>query len=872
MRAMDAHASTASKAERLSVRLTHDATIHERHDPVSDTTTPDGGSSHLRVFRAFPCPLSCLSSLANLLSPSLFLQQLLPTVRDSDNDQTRSTSTSGRTHTHRWVGALAAVGALTMAVASGSVGPGAAKLGQALRGGVSTYTAARDTAAANPVPMLPLSNQPHPAASLGESRLFRLGAETLTTESALGQEAEVNTEADAATPEEGMLEEGTLEEGTPEEVATESEEMVPEQDAETAEENPEEENPAEVSVSEEATDTQPEQPEQPSDEQSEQPSESDESNDVASEGDAQVESTEGIESPSDLPPVQIEQYKGTLGGLAENGQPTFDTRMPDEFEAFRTAGFGADAEAANAGDDAFEAASAYIFDENSSVGGKEAMGKQAGEDGKSSEESSEESLEESKDKSSTSPSFYPKDLLAVAMRDDPIANEYLPPTLNGFDMLATDWFHKPVEPRGGGENKFKVCIDQGAKSWDSAYAIGLDNLFRGGVCFDEVTEDNCQDADVVIFNEGVFLWGAGHRNAAGAIELPPKSNENQVYLYFAHEAAGTFGWELKDDNVMKQFDYLAYFDRSTSAVWWPFGPTLRSMLSDFKFYARPRKNRVPGVAWLAVDCLPLRTRILQEIAVHFPVFSIGTCQNNAQSPAGLPGRGSGESSFQDKMSDYMFYFAVENGGECPGYATEKVFLALARGSVPIYFGDEQVVSTMPSPESFVDLKKYDSPEKLAARLHAIATDDKVYDEVHAWRYQDPSQWSQGFRELIRVMSTDVKYSVCHVLHKGTNLYPEAKAQTECNYDFSVMGQRVDAWPDHGSIKNPLEHFDKTCEEAKEECWTFKNPEVYAGVDTSVEDDAGDKQSDESEDASTKDNSDEADPEAVVLAYRRAFLR
>lgn len=867
MRAMDAHASTASKAERLSVRLTHDATIHERHDPVSDTTTPDGGSSHLRVFRAFPCPLSCLSSLANLLSPSLFLQQLLPTVRDSDNDQTRSTSTSGRTHTHRWVGALAAVGALTMAVASGSVGPGAAKLGQALRGGVSTYTAARDTAAANPVPMLPLSNQPHPAASLGESRLFRLGAETLTTESALGQEAEVNTEADAATPEEGILEEGT-----PEEVATESEEMVPEQDAETAEENPEEENPAEVSVSEEATDTQPEQPEQPSDEQSEQPSESDESNDVASEGDAQVESTEEIESPSDLPPVQIEQYKGTLGGLAENGQPTFDARMSDEFEAFRTAGFGADAEAANAGDDAFEAASAYIFDENSSVGGKEAMGKQAGEDGKSSEESSEESLEESNDKSSTSPSFYPKDLLAVAMRDDPIANEYLPPTLNGFDMLATDWFHKPVEPRGGGENKFKVCIDQGAKSWDSAYAIGLENLFRGGVCFDEVTEDNCQDADVVIFNEGVFLWGAGHRNAAGAIELPPKSNENQVYLYFAHEAAGTFGWELKDDNVMKQFDYLAYFDRSTSAVWWPFGPTLRSMLSDFKFYARPRKNRVPGVAWLAIDCLPLRTRILQEIAVHFPVFSIGTCQNNAQSPAGLPGRGSGESSFQDKMSDYMFYFAVENGGECPGYATEKVFLALARGSVPIYFGDEQVVSTMPSPESFVDLKKYDSPEKLAARLHAIATDDKVYDEVHAWRYQDPSQWSQGFRELIRVMSTDVKYSVCHVLHKGTNLYPEAKAQTECNYDFSVMGQRVDAWPDHGSIKNPLEHFDKTCEEAKEECWTFKNPEVYAGVDTSVEDDAGDKQSDESEDASTKDNSDEADPEAVVLAYRRAFLR
>jgi hypothetical protein len=209
------------------------------------------------------------------------------------------------------------------------------------------------------------------------------------------------------------------------------------------------------------------------------------------------------------------------------------------------------------------------------------------------------------------------------------------------------------------------------------------------------------------------------------------------------------------------------------------------------------------------------------------VFSLGSCQNNAQAPAGLPGRGSGDARFQDLMSTYMFYFAVENCGECPGYATEKVFLALTRGSVPIYFGDENVLATMPTPESFVDLKKFDTPTKLAARLHAIATDDAVFDSVHAWWYQDPTTWSPGFRQLIRVMSTDIKYGVCHVLQKGTDVYPAAAAQNECDFDFSVMGQRVDAWPDHGAIKNPLEHFSKTCEEAREECWTFKEPERYS---------------------------------------------
>ena len=259
-----------------------------------------------------------------------------------------------------------------------------------------------------------------------------------------------------------------------------------------------------------------------------------------------------------------------------------------------------------------------------------------------------------------------RDLLAEAMRDDPERHAYLPPMFQGFDMQASDWKHQPLAPRGGGKNRFKVCLDQGAASWDAAYASGtLFDLFRGGVCFAEITESACEDADVVIFNEGVFLWGGGHRNAQGAIELPPKSDPKQVYMYFAHEAAGTFGWELKDTNVMKQFDYLAYFDRETSAVWWPFGPTVRSMLQDFKFFARPRENRVPGVAWLATDRKPLRATIAQEIADKFPVFSLGSCQNNAQAPFGLPGRGDGGGAFQDLMSNYMFYFAVENGGCAP---------------------------------------------------------------------------------------------------------------------------------------------------------------------------------------------------------------
>ena len=617
-------------------------------------------------------------------------------------------------------------------------------------------------ATSSPVPMLPLAHQRYRAS--GDGGLFR-------PRSAPDPHAELGADVRAANDE--VFQEAypadapAMEEQVVEEAATD--EASPEAAAAADEPAPEEDG-------ETAEESVPEETESPAGEESPQPA----GEDAA----AQPEEEEEESSPATDESSQLAQSQSS--GLSDNGQPLFTTTSNPAYDLFRRKGFAADQKALAAGDDDAKAASAYVFD---------------GDDA--------------------------RDLLAEAMRDDPERHAYLPPMFEGFDMQDPNWKHQPRARRGGGQNRFKVCLDQGAASWDAAFASEtLFDLFRGGVCFEEITESECENADVVIFNEGVFLWGGGHRNAQGAIELPPKSDPNQVYMYFAHEAAGTFGWELKDENVMKQFDYLAYFDRETSAVWWPFGPTVRSMLQDFKFFARPRENRVPGVAWLATDCKPLRATILQEIADKFPVFSLGSCQNNAAAPFGLPGRGDGDAAFQDLMSNYMFYFAVENGGACPAYATEKVFLALTRGSVPIYFGDEKAIATMPSNDSFVDLRTFDTPEKLAARLHAIATDREAYDEVHAWRYRHPSEWSEGFRALLRVMSTDIKYGVCDVLRKGPHDAVPAKAQADCDYQVTVMGRNVAAWPDHGGVRNPLEHLNKKCEHAKEECWEFKHPQVY----------------------------------------------
>ena len=58
-----------------------------------------------------------------------------------------------------------------------------------------------------------------------------------------------------------------------------------------------------------------------------------------------------------------------------------------------------------------------------------------------------------------------------------------------------------------------------------------------------VLEGNCAAAaDVVIFNEASMIFGGAHPG----FKLPPKKHANQTYVFYAHEAAGTFGGEMRD--------------------------------------------------------------------------------------------------------------------------------------------------------------------------------------------------------------------------------------------------------------------------------------------------------------------------------------
>ncbi|CAI7795387.1 unnamed protein product [Closterium sp. NIES-53] len=82
------------------------------------------------------------------------------------------------------------------------------------------------------------------------------------------------------------------------------------------------------------------------------------------------------------------------------------------------------------------------------------------------------------------------------------------------------------------------------------------------------------------------------------------------------------------------------------------------------------------------------------------------------------------------QSHFLFSLAIERHHR-PAYVTEKFFLPLLAGSVPIYYGAPDV-STFAPPESFIE-GGAESEESIVQRVQAMRGNATAYLSLHAWR-------------------------------------------------------------------------------------------------------------------------------------------
>lgn len=153
-------------------------------------------------------------------------------------------------------------------------------------------------------------------------------------------------------------------------------------------------------------------------------------------------------------------------------------------------------------------------------------------------------------------------------------------------------------------------------------------------------------------------------------------------------------------------------------------------------YPPPAFNRtIKGASFLAKNCNSYSNRenLFNELKKYaststpsFRVESLSSCLRNA-----LPPNGVHLDNKTEVMRSYLFHFAFENQ-LTDDYITEKLWGALASGTVPVYFGAPNVLDHVPS-RSIIHVHDYSSPQELITHLTTLAYNETLYSSYHDWR-------------------------------------------------------------------------------------------------------------------------------------------
>jgi len=312
--------------------------------------------------------------------------------------------------------------------------------------------------------------------------------------------------------------------------------------------------------------------------------------------------------------------------------------------------------------------------------------------------------------------------------------------------------------------------------------------------------------------------------------LPQKRRRGQVYVYVSTAAPASVqaGIDLRDRTLLSQVDYLASSNPALESVWRSPLPSAKLMISSYDAFIRPWNMRLPVIGFgdSASACKhghSVGAHILRRISQKWPVWSHGTCMHNYNSSTFIPNLGQSMSSaeairVQLDLSRYLFYFVAEEV-DCPGHITEKLWLPLLRGSIPIYFGTKTVDDYLPCPnkDCVLRVKDFNSVDELVDRMKAIASDPQLYASLTEWRRQVPSLWPEKFRQGVARSSRDIQGIVCDIMRDGDDADRRGSVSNFANAAPAEAPWLLDSYPNKDIDVAAVESLERTGERSDAYC-------------------------------------------------------
>ena len=124
-----------------------------------------------------------------------------------------------------------------------------------------------------------------------------------------------------------------------------------------------------------------------------------------------------------------------------------------------------------------------------------------------------------------------------------------------------------------------------------------------------------------------------------------------------------------------------------------------------------------------------RELIVIEMSQIVPIDRIGTCLGNTPWPMCEEQ----PCEKEDVLKRYMFCLAFENGIS-HGYVTEKIHQCFRAGSLPIYYGSEDVSQLVPK-GSYIDMSDFVSHKALAEYMVRVMENETLYNSYFEWKHR-----------------------------------------------------------------------------------------------------------------------------------------
>ncbi|CAN0427305.1 unnamed protein product, partial [Pylaiella littoralis] len=212
----------------------------------------------------------------------------------------------------------------------------------------------------------------------------------------------------------------------------------------------------------------------------------------------------------------------------------------------------------------------------------------------------------------------------------------------------------------------------------------------------------------------------------------------------------------RDKELMSKFDLTMTYERSSDI---PLGYVGSAPTSTYfkapktSFQAKDGFGFPDAIAAFVSNCKSAgatdRFAYMEELMRHATVHSFGRCLHNRrglEEPHLTPGK-AGTDRQNNKvrvLQRYKFLLAFENNNRVSDYVTEKVYNGLAAGTLPVYWGADNVDDFVPK-GSVVKASDFSSPAELGKHLKMLAADEEAYEAYFKWR--EDSEEEKRFEQV-----------------------------------------------------------------------------------------------------------------------------